>query len=427
MKQIRYRIILAMFILSGKLLLCGSVVPDRDNKSIVSIHQKDRSTIITKICREFRHRIAKQSPADLYQLPNAILASIIDFAGKKWNLWSTKQLRGIHGMIAPYRNNSILIAQKYSMQIVDFADIDAHGNECPYREISQVGPVVVLPDGRVAAALIVFESWKHLSSKDRYKIDIWNVGSNVVEQQLEGHFNRVRALVVLPGNRLASGSDDATIIIWNLSFGAPIILRWTGFYSSSSLLAMPDNVLIIGRDEDYQPILLLDCVTGDIVDSVNVDDGGVSCLTKLSDTLFASGTYRQFISGAYSSPIKIWSKEREKRVSFVSSLRGHTDVITALIALSKDQLVSASQDETIRIWNYNTGHCLSILNNYTDTIHSLTPISNGAFVSISGDKTLMIWKKQMDCAYHEPFQKRKLKLSYNFLSIAMKYLGCGIQ
>jgi WD40 repeat protein len=433
MKQIGQRIILAMFILNGRVLLCGTVSSDKDNKNIVSIQQKDRNTIIQEMCREFRHRIAKGSPTNLYQLPNVILSLVIDFTGNKWRLWSTKQLFSIPRTIAAYGNNSIVIPQEHGVQIVDLTDIDAHCKKFPCSEISQVGPLVVLPDGRVATALVASPVFEDLSFKDRtledrrnkYQIDIWNVSSNVVEQQLKGHRNRVRAFAVLSDNRLASGSEDNRVIIWNLSSGEPTLtilsVRTVGY----SLLAMPDNMLIIGCHESYQPITLLNCVTGDIVDVVHFDDA-VSCLAKLSNTQFAAGIYRQFISGSYSSPIRIWSQEKAKRVSRVRSLCGHTDAITALITLPKDELASASNDGTIRIWDYKAGDCLAILNNRA-AIHSLVAMPNGSFLSTSGEKTLSMWKKQRDCAYYEPFQKSKLKTACNFLSIVMKNSSCGIQ
>jgi WD40 repeat protein len=389
MKQIGYRIILTMFILSGQLLLCGTVIPDRENKSVVSLQQKDRSTIITEICRKFRTRLAKQSPANLYRLPNAILASIIDFTGNKWRLWSTKQLFSVPRTIVSYGDNSIVIAQKQGIKIVNLTDIDVHCKEYSCSEI-RIAPIAMLPDGRVAIA--------PRDNRGGYTINIWNVNSNVIEQRLKRHCSRVYALVVLPDNRLASASDDDLLIIWDLSSGAPILVRLTTHYQTS-LLAMPDNILIIGRSDPIKPIELLDCVTGDRIGFV-IDSQGVSCLARLSDTLFVSGSYKKLISGACSSPINVWLKKKAERVTLVRNLKGHTGTINALIVLPNDELASASDDGTIRIWNYETGDCLSILNNHTNRIHSLVAIPDGSLLSTSGEKTLKIWKKQRDCAYY---------------------------
>jgi WD40 repeat protein len=401
MKQIGYRIILVMFILNGRVLSCSTIVLDRDNKSVVSTQQKNQSTP-NKICWEFRDRLAKQSPANLYQLPDVLLALVIDFTGKKWDVWSTKQLFSVPRAIAAYGNNSIVIPQEHGVQIVDLTDIDAHCKKFPCSEISQVGPLVVLPDGRVATALVASPlfglGW--IDRQNRYKIDIWNARSNVVEQELRGNITPVRALVVLPGNRLLS-ELDGRYVIWNLNSGKRIQCLHA-YYLSSSLIAMPDNILIVGRNEGIRRIILLDCCTGAIVDAAS-SDYGVSCLAKVSDTLFVSGSYKKLISGANSSPINIWSR-RGKRVDLVRSLAGHTGTISALIVLPNEKLASASNDGTIRIWNYETGDCLATLNNH-DAIHSLVAMPNGSFLSTSGKKTLRIWKEQMDCAHYEPFQK----------------------
>ena len=39
------------------------------------------------------------------------------------------------------------------------------------------------------------------------------------EQTLVGHQRYINALCVLPGNKLASGSNDKTIKIWNIATG----------------------------------------------------------------------------------------------------------------------------------------------------------------------------------------------------------------
>ena len=65
----------------------------------------------------------------------------------------------------------------------------------------------VLPDGRLASG-----------SHDN-TIRLWNLASGGEAALLEGHTSAVSALCVLSGRRLASGSHDNTIRLWGLASG----------------------------------------------------------------------------------------------------------------------------------------------------------------------------------------------------------------
>jgi WD40 repeat protein len=61
----------------------------------------------------------------------------------------------------------------------------------------------MLPDGRLASGSL------------DHTIRLWNLASGVCETKLEGHTGSVSALAVLANGWLASGSGDETIRLWN--------------------------------------------------------------------------------------------------------------------------------------------------------------------------------------------------------------------
>jgi hypothetical protein len=67
--------------------------------------------------------------------------------------------------------------------------------------------LAVLADGRLA------------SGSGDSSIILWNPADSARLATLEGHTGSVQCLTTLHGNRLASGSDDTSIIIWNLADG----------------------------------------------------------------------------------------------------------------------------------------------------------------------------------------------------------------
>ena len=68
-----------------------------------------------------------------------------------------------------------------------------------------VHALCVLPDGRLASG-----------SRD-YTIRLWDVKTGAESARLEGHSKSVKALCVLPDGRLASGSSDNTIRLWDIT------------------------------------------------------------------------------------------------------------------------------------------------------------------------------------------------------------------
>jgi WD40 repeat protein len=71
-------------------------------------------------------------------------------------------------------------------------------------------PVVFSPDGR------------RLAAADGSAVVLWDIGAGKVLRRLAGHVRGVRALAFSPdGKVLASGSDDSTIVLWDVSSRPP--------------------------------------------------------------------------------------------------------------------------------------------------------------------------------------------------------------
>ena len=80
-------------------------------------------------------------------------------------------------------------------------------------------------------------------------------------------------------------------------------------------------------------------------------------------------------SGSHDQTVKLWDVNTGQ---CLKTLQGHTSWVWS-VALSPDAqtLVSGSQDETIKLWDVNTGVCLK-------TLRAARPYENMNIIGVSG-------------------------------------------
>jgi WD40 repeat protein len=96
------------------------------------------------------------------------------------------------------------------------------------------------------------------------------------------------------------------------------------------------------------------------------------------------------VSASADNTVKIWDARTGQ---LLRTLEGHTSyVISAAFSPDGGAIVSASDDNTVKIWDARTGRLLRTLEGHKGWVNSaaFSP-DGGAIVSASGDKTLKIW------------------------------------
>ncbi|KAG8809914.1 hypothetical protein FRC18_004338 [Serendipita sp. 400] len=111
------------------------------------------------------------------------------------------------------------------------------------------------------------------------------------------------------------------------------------------------------------------------------------------------------VSGSFDETIRLWDAETGQQLG--EPLRGHTDIVWS-VSFSPDgrRIVSGSLDKTIRLWDTETGQQLGEpLRGHTDSIYSVSLSPDGRrIVSGSLDKTIRLWDAETGQPSGEPLR-----------------------
>jgi len=176
-----------------------------------------------------------------------------------------------------------------------------------------------------------------------------------VSMRLKGHTHSVKALAAHEvvndesKSRIISGSWDTTAIIWSWQTGVKlyILQGHENRIRSVCVSSYPFPAILTGGDD--KSILVWDVYTGvALARSSGHHGGSIATLANVGNMIASGGADRNVMVWDYANAAK--GVEARK-----ITLKGHTDRVTALAAMSKKEqesrLVSASKDGKLIVWD----------------------------------------------------------------------------
>lgn len=214
-------------------------------------------------------------------------------------------------------------------------------------------------------------------------ISVWDAASGQELRALEGHTGGVNTVAWSPdGMWLASASDDHTVRVWNETSGQELRALKGHTDRVTSVAWSPDGMWLASASGDHT-VRLWGTTSRNPLRVLAEHTEAVTSVAWSPD-----GT--QLASGSGDGTVRVWSASSGRMLRV---LAGHTEAVTS-VAWSPDgtRLASGSGDGTVRLWDAASGRELRELEGHTGAVTSVAWSPHGTqLASGSYDNTLRIW------------------------------------
>ena len=231
---------------------------------------------------------------------------------------------------------------------------------------------------------------------------------------LNGHVNGVRALCLLKEGKIASGSADKTVRIWDLRQNKTInILKEQSNQVITLNLLHGDKLAscsfreIFIYDEHFRQKYVLKEHSNWIRGIIPIDryrtascseDGTIKIYDKHfrmlntlkdhNDSVMSICYLRdgRMLSGDKNGKIIIWSKT----LSYLKEFKAHESSVLSIKQLKDGRIVTCSSDKTIKLWELDLTE-ISIFKNHTNNVNIICTLKDGGFCSGGSDCIVNIY------------------------------------
>ncbi|KAL1641203.1 hypothetical protein SLS61_010182 [Didymella pomorum] len=237
--------------------------------------------------------------------------------------------------------------------------------------------------GYVPSVAFSHDSTRLASGSSDSTVKIWDASSGACLQTLKGHSDRVWSVAFShDSTRLASGSDDNTVKIWDASSGT-CLQTLKGHSDRVRSVAFSHDSTRLASGSDDNTVKIWDASGGACLQTLDGHSSNVQSVAFSHDST-------RLASGSDDNTVKIWDASSGV---CLQTLKGHSDWVHS-VAFSHEstRLASASRDCTVKIWDASSGTCLQTLKGHSDRVwsvafsHDSTRLASG-----SDDNTVKIW------------------------------------
>ncbi|RKZ85723.1 MAG: hypothetical protein DRR19_15955 [Candidatus Parabeggiatoa sp. nov. 1] len=257
-------------------------------------------------------------------------------------------------------------------------DLDSAKLRSFYGHSDIIGSVSFSPDGRYALS----------GSRDR-KVLLWEVNHGQLRRlhTYRGHSGFVSSVSFSSDNRYAlSASYDKTIRVWDIGYRS-LVRRvkdsgWDSDWILSAVLSPNGDYILSGSRKKIRLWRF----------------SGQRMRTFSGRAYFHSVRFfpngEKLVSGSSDNTVQIWEVNSGTRLR---TFWGHSEsVLSVDISSDASYIVSGSRDNTVRLWEANSGQLLHIFRKppYDDDVNSVTFSRQGHCILSGGDDGIYLWNTQ---------------------------------
>jgi len=246
-----------------------------------------------------------------------------------------------------------------------------------------------------------------ISASDDRTLRVWDVDRGIVISVLEGHREPVKAVIYLDHGLVASSSEDTTIRIWNADSGATLRVL-EGHSKQVNALAYLGGDQVVSASEDGT-LRVWKINSGDIQWVFKGHTDAVKAVTSMGDGLIASSSL--------DLTLRVWKLGSAEPLHVIGPTFAN-----ALLGVSKEILIADSIRGRLAIWNVVSGDSLVELDGHTSWVNAVVTVGDGRIVSASADETLRLW----DLASPQQWERRSEDHSGRVNAVTCLSDGCVV-
>lgn len=197
-------------------------------------------------------------------------------------------------------------------------------------------------------------------------------------KSIEVHEDSISKILILPDNRIATCSLDTTIKILDPSndYHCDITLKGHTEWVTSICLLANGNIVSSSLDGSFK----FWSITKDSYKCLFTISTG-----KVTADKIISLANNRFAAAMYDDSIRVYKTDEPFSETPIATMTGHKDYIPSIgYVKEKDVIVSASQDETCRVWKCDTYQCINVIKGFYTGASNSVYVMDGERVFIGG-------------------------------------------
>ncbi|GHO79545.1 hypothetical protein KSD_73160 [Ktedonobacter sp. SOSP1-85] len=200
-----------------------------------------------------------------------------------------------------------------------------------------------------------------------------------------GHTDNVRAVVWSPdGKRIASGSADWTVQVWDAANGSHGLI-YNEHDEVSAVAWSPDGKHIASSGGVFGKVYVWNAANGNIIATCDGHSLGVKAVAWSPDSKY-------FASGNEDNTVHVWNAANGANTyTYANSERA---VSFNALAWSQDgkYIASGSSDSMVQVWNATNGNILFTYSGHAGEVNAVAWSRDGKYIaSGSSDSTVKVW------------------------------------